>query len=100
MLTLRTYVRIFGRVRAIPPGTHAGDAIELDAPSGFVFAANGCHCIICAYEFTAPPWPERPTLIAGSKGRARNLAMEQLSHGLARCEDPACDVCRDEDECS
>lgn len=70
-----------------------GAAIALDAPIGFLFSANGCHCVICGYEFTEVPWPGLPKLIPGTKAATRALAVDQMGYGLEPCTVPDCDVC-------
>ena len=52
-------------------------AVTIDAPSGMLWIASGCHCI-CGATFDAAD------------------LLVQMRYGLAPCVEPDCDVCQGE----
>ncbi len=58
--------------------------LNIDAPAGHVWAANGCHTICVVFEnFIGQSW----------KTKAFDEAHELMAYGLEVCDDPNCDVC-------
>lgn len=59
----------------------SGVDITVDSPAGFVFSANGCHCLVdCS---TKPFKPDYTDLIT------------RMGYGLAPCDDPECEICEE-----
>ena len=72
-----------------------GDAIQVWAPTGFLFRANGCHCITNSYEYLPHVWPERPRKVPGTMQEARACLARQLAMGLEPCDDTGCCMCEE-----
>lgn len=60
--------------------------LNIDAPKGKVFAANGCHCII-------EPWNNSGG--QSWKSKAYSYAASRVEMGLRDCRTPDCDVCEE-----
>lgn len=55
-------------------------AIEVDAPDGFVFAGNGCHCIVASWGL-------------GLESAQRKDVASILAMGVVPCNDGDCEIC-------
>ena len=60
--------------------------LNVDAPKGKVFKANGCHTIVEPFANNGgQSW----------KSEAYSEAAQRVSMGLEDCPDPDCDVCEE-----
>jgi|GEM_PF-5658730 len=57
--------------------------LNVDAPKGKTFNANGCHCLVEQFSNEGQSW----------KPEAYYNVIERLSYGLSDCTDPDCDIC-------
>lgn len=60
--------------------SRTNDSFIIDAPKGKIFTANNAHCIAVVPR-------------SGEYKECWKDAMDRLSYGIEKCEDPHCELC-------